>query len=1726
MDTKYKSIKHIGEGAFSSVILALNIESGEKVAIKKMKKRRWKDTAAQAEIGALKKLHHDNIIRLLDVFREDYRSFLVFECMDCDLNELVVSRQGRRLPETVILDITYQVLNGLDFIHSNDFFHRDIKPENVLIRRHIMSGGPGSSSTIVVEAKIADFGLVHDMDFSRPLTDYISTRWYRAPEVLLNCSNYSTPIDVWAVGTIISELATLRPLFPGTNQIDQLRRIFEVLGTPRISAPTPGAGGVIDDDEDFNSDSKPDGSWYEGAVHARKLGIAFVPSIRKPLGPVMPGVSSDLTGLVDYILVLNPNARPTAKEALNYVSGLLDNALGEPHAQAEVSSTRGDDMRVPQSKPSSAAALVNNDNGGNDDEDEISINMADVSQSGPKANIGVCSMEIDPPKPPPASIAGHLNALSRDKLEGDTKAKTTNDDLKDNHIVPETQKQTAAQNGQASQKRVQRIPPIVKPESAVKSWDRQQQQQQQAKLSTQPLPSSVSATATVPSDQTGESDSKNPTNRGDVSGSLKLKPASNVKDGRISFTPHDSPLLKKTQQQQQQQNQQQGPGPWTGERNNISLAKIKESPLIQKANVGVASSGSGSASPMLSPPDDASTSRKSAEINIIRGTHKEPIRDPRGDLSDIAVRQPPARTAVAKRIVLPHMRATTPVSASVPAPQIAPRLSNNHMHDRSTNASSGNGAAWLTSDSSHAANGEDAHAGSEKRKPLRLGVGQTNSARVNNLRARSQTVSSVCSAATTATHSIVLSPTSSNMLSESQYSSIFSETGDHVVPSNENKSVVPVSPNDDAKRGLRIYADANRSAIGKSSLMSMLAQQQQVPTGDYASSNVSGGRVASSIANTLANAGAATVPLSGGKKLSSTMSSSDSEHIRKAPGVFNVLPRKESLADKHMAGTTGARPSTDLDVFIPLRTPNTLSPVPTSTSAGIMSPPHEHTAASAKALSSASNGSSPDPANTQHNSAPNGAAPKQQQQGLMRGLRSRNGLGSPLIRRALSMRKKGSKESQQYRDDVYNASNSNSISQLSMAMRNKLLSPPLPQKLLDQTGSMSSKQPKDKAQQQLQQDQQDSSLAESYTMVSKEDSSSQPSHAVKRSKSALAIKLTANGASSRLSADSKDPGSPSLFSLQSSLGQLDLNAEMQAALAEGVSLYGLDGLSGKNTPADNDKKDEWISNIQFLRQRLADNNISVGDVTTRGSIGGKSSVRKRRSSSSDARLANVMLYGDTLSYKSSAIAAADVLGNNIGGGGSVRQDTNAHDYLGMRMAMEHMARNENGGIAVTAAKGGSVAGGVSVHSKPQQQQQQQQQQKQHLNGAKDGSQEEDMIAGLDAFAPVTFDAGTLFKRPPFEAPEGTPDSPYYPDGVRSPLEYMATFSEVRRKYSSSKAMEEAAAAAAAAAAKAGSDHAGGHWFLSKVKSALTGGGRHGSNNGHYSARQQAAGQHGKGRRGTGGNASKDGNSEGGDTTRSNSEGLLPRLDVDLGATSLLTPESLHRAPQEEYTLVSHGTSSFPKLQGGADPAASGTTTAPASSDSTYYLIDYINGNHEDGGNVASSGKQQQQQQQQRSEIRAARRVVNKSTRARQTQYEYNFGSQIFECLDKDLLLLKTDAFKDFEKEVRRRVDLHGEGGAAQSQQQQQQQQQHQQQQQQQQQQQLRRGKGDLETAAKRGRKKPTDVTAATAYTAAAINSIVAHNAKARSTKLSASPSSVAPGVPDTNTNQLSWQLMT
>lgn len=121
--------------------------------------------------------------------------------------------------ESIIRNILYQIYQGLNFMHKHGFFHRDIKPENLLCN------GPDL-------IKIADFGLARETRSRPPYTDYVSTRWYRAPEVLVRSTNYSSPIDIWAVGCIMSELYTLQPLFPGRSEIDQIFRICSVLGTP------------------------------------------------------------------------------------------------------------------------------------------------------------------------------------------------------------------------------------------------------------------------------------------------------------------------------------------------------------------------------------------------------------------------------------------------------------------------------------------------------------------------------------------------------------------------------------------------------------------------------------------------------------------------------------------------------------------------------------------------------------------------------------------------------------------------------------------------------------------------------------------------------------------------------------------------------------------------------------------------------------------------------------------------------------------------------------------------------------------------------------------------------------------------------------------------------------------------------------------------------------------------------------------------------------------------------------------------------------------------------------------------------------------------------------------------------------------------------------------------------------------------------------------------------
>ncbi|KAL3108396.1 hypothetical protein niasHT_015318 [Heterodera trifolii] len=218
---RYRITKKVGDGTFGEVSLAIKLDTGDVVAIKRMKKKfySWDEAMNLREVKSLKKLNHPNIIRLREVIRENDVLYFVFEFMKENLYELMKDRD-RFFPENAIRNIIYQVLQGLSYMHRNGFFHRDMKPENIMC-----------NGTELV--KVADFGLAREIRSRPPFTDYVSTRWYRAPEILLRSTNYNSPIDLWALGCIMAELYMLRPLFPGTSELDQIFKIVNILGTPR-----------------------------------------------------------------------------------------------------------------------------------------------------------------------------------------------------------------------------------------------------------------------------------------------------------------------------------------------------------------------------------------------------------------------------------------------------------------------------------------------------------------------------------------------------------------------------------------------------------------------------------------------------------------------------------------------------------------------------------------------------------------------------------------------------------------------------------------------------------------------------------------------------------------------------------------------------------------------------------------------------------------------------------------------------------------------------------------------------------------------------------------------------------------------------------------------------------------------------------------------------------------------------------------------------------------------------------------------------------------------------------------------------------------------------------------------------------------------------------------------------------------------------------------------------
>ncbi|XP_061719159.1 cyclin-dependent kinase-like 1 isoform X1 [Cydia pomonella] len=217
---KYEQLAVVGEGSYGVVLKCRRRDTGQLVAIKKFLET--EDDAAVRkmalrEIRMLKKLRHEHLVNMIEVFRRKRRFYLVFEYLDHTLlDELEASPGG--LGEDTAKRHLYQLLKGIDFCHQNSIIHRDVKPENVLV-----------SNTGIV--KLCDLGFARALAApGEPYTEYVATRWYRAPELLVAEHRYGPEVDIWAIGCLFAEMLTGDPLFPGDSDIDQLALIIKTVG--------------------------------------------------------------------------------------------------------------------------------------------------------------------------------------------------------------------------------------------------------------------------------------------------------------------------------------------------------------------------------------------------------------------------------------------------------------------------------------------------------------------------------------------------------------------------------------------------------------------------------------------------------------------------------------------------------------------------------------------------------------------------------------------------------------------------------------------------------------------------------------------------------------------------------------------------------------------------------------------------------------------------------------------------------------------------------------------------------------------------------------------------------------------------------------------------------------------------------------------------------------------------------------------------------------------------------------------------------------------------------------------------------------------------------------------------------------------------------------------------------------------------------------------------------
>lgn len=308
VDDRYEVKKGVGQGAYGLICAAKDQQSGEEVAVKKVSNAFDDATDCKRmlrEMRLLQHFKHENVLCLKDIMLpppgelKNWKDvYLVTELMDTDLHYIIHSKQG--LTDDHIQYFVYQILRGLKAIHSAKVLHRDLKPGNLLVNKNC-------------DLKVCDFGLARgvDLDANGPnqqLTEYVVTRWYRAPELLVENDTYGPGIDIWSVGCILAEFLGRKALLPGKDYLEQLRRIIECLGPPSES--------------DLAIIQNPQAVEYIRALPKRPA---------KPFEEVFPNANQQAVDLLKRMLVFNPAKRISAADALKHEYLLaLHNVNDEP----------------------------------------------------------------------------------------------------------------------------------------------------------------------------------------------------------------------------------------------------------------------------------------------------------------------------------------------------------------------------------------------------------------------------------------------------------------------------------------------------------------------------------------------------------------------------------------------------------------------------------------------------------------------------------------------------------------------------------------------------------------------------------------------------------------------------------------------------------------------------------------------------------------------------------------------------------------------------------------------------------------------------------------------------------------------------------------------------------------------------------------------------------------------------------------------------------------------------------------------------------------------------------------------------------------------------------------------------------------------------------------------------------------------------------------------------